>query len=105
MMRIDQCFGDGKTEPQAAELSSDRAIALLKSIENMRKRFGLNTNPVVFYFENELFVCFILRPNENPFPRWRKLDRVADQVPKNLVQTDWIGHDLMRGCFQIQPHF
>ena len=55
------------------------------------KRFGLDTNAVVFHFKNELLPWFVSRSNTDPFARRSKLNRVADEVPGNLVQTNRVG--------------
>jgi hypothetical protein len=93
-----------RPSPTPPKFLSDKTIALFKGLENMGKGLGCDSDPTIFDFENKLLVCFVSRPNHNPFARGSKFHRIADEVPKNLVETNRIGQDIVCGSLQIQAH-
>ena len=99
-MRFDQRFADGQPEAKPAPA---RAGALFERIENFRQGFRLNSKPGIRDFNMQLFVGIVAGRDMNLPIFGSKLDRIVDEVPKDLLQSSRIGAEmnLLRG--EIEP--
>src|SRR4051794_3857262 len=87
-MRLDQRLCDREAETKTAEV---RALTLLESFEDFRERFRIDANAGVLDLNAQVPSCVIRGRNRHLAALGRELDRVFDQVPKNLLQPSRIG--------------
>src|SRR5215472_5581090 len=99
-MKIEQVPDDRQPQPQSALRACRRAVRLAKSIEDVRQEFGFNAQASV----SDRNVCLRIHrvnPNAHPTMLGRKLNRVAEQVPEDLLQAIWIAHHWKRARPEI----
>src|SRR5205809_1435846 len=87
-MRFNKRFADRQTQTESAKLRSPR---LLERVKNSRHHFGIDPAAGIFDLNAKSTVTAIRSPNGKLAAVGCKLDRVLDQVPKNLLQTRGIG--------------
>src|SRR5947207_6683820 len=86
MVKIDETFGNGEPEAEAAELSAYRRVSLLKWLKQGSQPLRLNSNPSVGSFKMKTCSFVIKRADRDLSALCGKLDRVVDEVPKNLLK-------------------
>ena len=87
VVRFDERLADGEAEAQTAQLA---AGALLERVKNLRQRFRIDPHSGIGNFHPQL-VLAVLGPDFEPAAFRRKLHRVLDQVPKNLLEPGRVG--------------
>ena len=87
-MRFNKRFADRQTQTESAKLRSPR---LLERVKNSRHHLGIDPAAGIFDLNAKSTVIAIRSPNGKLAAVGCKLDRVLDQVPKNLLQTRGIG--------------
>ena len=103
-MEVEQRFRNGEAQTQSAKLPGDGWFALLESLENPALLLGLNADPGVGDFEHEPF-SFVGRPNRDATFWVSKFHRIVDQVPQNLLNSDWVGPHMMTGSIKFHYDF
>ena len=99
-MGIDKRFADCKAETQTSEL---RPASLLKSVKDFRQRFRLNPEAGIDYFHMQLIACIITRGNTNLTAFGCKLNSVLDEIPKDLLESRWVGLQMNFVGSEIEP--
>ena len=103
-MQIDDPFGDGQSQAEAAKLARHRRTALFKGVEDPRLQFRRDTDAVIPNLDDDVMRRIIVRANCNrPFSRG-ELDRVVDQVPQNLLETRRVSPAMMFRRLQVAVH-
>src|SRR4051794_30185532 len=99
-MEVDHAFGNGQAQTQTAILARDRLAPLLERIENPRLNLWRYAEAIIDNLDRDVMFIVVIGPNtDGPFRR-RKLDRVLDQIPKNLLQSRRIRPAMMLGCLK-----
>ena len=84
---FDDGFADREAQAQAAKLLRDRAFTLFECAKNPRQNIRGDTDAGVLHFDDEFSIGgreLPARPHENLPANGRKLNRVLEQVPKDL---------------------
>src|SRR5687768_4783190 len=76
-MGLHEALTDGKTQPQAAKLPSDGALALLEGIEDMIKIPGCDTDPRILDFQSKIALGIVSRSDKDRSAGRSKLHRVV----------------------------
>ncbi len=90
-----QSIGNGEAQPKPAEHVVDGRIALFKGIENSGQRLGRDADPGIGDLETDLAGSRVVRAQSDLTVRGSKLDRVADEVPQDLLDAGRVGVDMM----------
>src|SRR5215831_3083178 len=78
-----------------------RGVTLAETIEYVWKKLGVNAHAVIRY--NDFGMMFLLGQfDENLSAMGRKLDRICQQVPYNLLQAIGVSGDGAANRFQLQ---
>src|SRR5262245_8787703 len=85
-MQFDQISNDCKPDAEAAVCSNIRAVCLTKSIEDVWQEFQANTFSCIADYDSQV-VPYLFRRHHNDAAAGRELDRVREQIPKDLLQS------------------
>src|SRR4051794_14381184 len=99
-MCVEDCFGNGQAEAQAAELPDDSRLALLEGLKNPRYQLWVHADSRIGYFNTHRIFVFIYGPYCELSARRRELDRIFEEVPEHLLEPDCIA--VGQGSLRIQ---
>ena len=81
---------NGQSKSKATKSFIDIGIALLESVKNFRQSLGCNTYDCVDYFYVKRVDVGITRAYGDATIQRCELHRVANQIPKDLLDPRWI---------------
>ena len=82
--------------PQPSVTARSRAIRLTKTIEHVRQELRLDANASIDHFEISLITVHS-RDHLHFAIRLSELDRVGNDIPGDLLQTDRLAHHDQNG--------
>ena len=102
-MHIHDRLGDRQPQPQPSKLPRRAAVALLKRIKDPRQHLRRDPHPRVAHLHLDVpRLGRIPRADRDAPPGRRKLDRIAQQVPKHLLQARRIAVRFVTGRLKIR---
>src|SRR5436190_23669050 len=95
MVKIDETFGNGEPEAEAAELSAYRRVSLFKGLRHRSQPLRLNPDPGVGNFKMTTCSFVIKRAYRDLSTLCGELHGVVNQVPKHLLKPNAIRKDMV----------
>src|SRR5687768_11432982 len=91
-MHFDEVMNNGKPKAEAGEFASAGAARLPKRFKDMGQKLRANAPACIFNLNQS--IGFDGFQNHVDFSTaWRELDRVAEQIPDDLLDAVWITVD------------
>src|SRR5260221_14211401 len=86
-MELDDVTNDRETQSKSAMRPRETSILLSESLEHVREEFLRNSSARVFYNETPATLVIRFHSDGNLPSRRSELDRVRQEIPRNLVQA------------------
>src|SRR6187549_4181130 len=101
-MHLDQPLGNGKPQPQAAELPGRGAPALLERVKYPVRVLRFNADPGIAHLDDHMLVLTLAAQPYVAALRG-ELDCIGEEVPDHLLKPRGVSIDAMRAIFQFDP--